>query len=274
MNKNNLDGLFKNDDNDDVVPTAKKLAGDIGNIGKICLSLNISSKEYEPDGSIDAIDTYLNNNDKLDRILYSQISNYIFSLDESNRGIFITNTEKLLHFALNDNNNINEDKRKIIIKIYDHSQLVLYQIENANKIFGLGIENTKDNLKKEIKIMEREYITILGIFASIVLAFVGGLTFSTSVLSNISQVSIYRLLLVVDFIAFAIINVIYLLIHFITVINDKNDKAKIKFQFFKIKWVNWVLFIIAVVIIIGWLCSIRNLPDFILNFLPWKTITR
>lgn len=235
MNKNNLDGLFKNDDNDDIVPTAKKLAGDIGNIGKICLSLNISSKEYEPNGSIDAIDTYLNNNDKLDRILYSQISNYIFSLDESNRGIFITNTEKLLHFALDDNNNINEDKRKI---------------------------------------MEREYITILGIFASIVLAFVGGLTFSTSVLSNISQVSIYRLLLVVDFIAFAIINVIYLLIHFITVINDKNDKAKIKFQFFKIKWVNWVLFIIAVVIIIGWLCSVRNLPDFILNFLPWKTITQ
>ena len=77
------------------------------------------------------------------------------------------------------------------IKIYDHFQLVLYQIENINNIFADGIEEAKTNLKQEVKGIEKEYISILGIFASIVLAFVGG------IMQNIGSSSIYRILLVV-----------------------------------------------------------------------------
>ncbi len=41
--------------------------------------------------------------------------------------------------------------------------------------------------------MQKEYITILGIFAAIVLAFTGGIVFSSSVLENIDKPSIYRI---------------------------------------------------------------------------------
>ena len=51
-------------------------------------------------------------------------------------------------------------------------------------------------MEDHFKGMEKEYISILGIFASIVLAFVGGLTFSTSVLANIDKASIYRLVII------------------------------------------------------------------------------
>ncbi|MDY4971429.1 MAG: hypothetical protein SO101_14410, partial [Lachnospiraceae bacterium] len=56
---------------------------------------------------------------------------------------------------------------------------------------------------------------ILGIFASIVLAFTGGIAFSTSVLQNISNVSIYRLTMIVICLACVLMNVIYLLVWFI-----------------------------------------------------------
>lgn len=181
----------------------------------------------------------------------------------SQRGVFATNLEKLLLYSLNDNNSVSENCKKIILKFYDHFQLVLHQIENVNNIFANSIEDAKENLQKQIKDVEKEYISILGIFASIVLAFVGGITFSTSILQNISTVSIFRLLLIVDFLAFILINVIYILVKFIFVINGKNAK------FFNIKILNFVCLIIAIVITISWILNIDQIPGFVSKFIPW-----
>ena len=119
-------------------------------------------------------------------------------------------------------------------------------------------------MQKEIKSVEKEYISILGIFAAIVLAFVGGITFSTSVLQNISAVSVFRLLLVVDFLAFVLINVIYILVKFIYTINEKSVKL------FNVKVLNIACLVIVFVIIVAWLFNVNQLPDFIAEFLPWS----
>lgn len=63
--------------------------------------------------------------------------------------------------------------------------------------------------------MQKQYIAILGIFASIVVAFTGGIAFSTSVLENISNSSIFRILFVVVILAGVLINVVFILTHFI-----------------------------------------------------------
>ena len=179
------------------------------------------------------------------------------------RGIFATNVEKLLLYSLDEKNHVGADTKKIIVKIYDHFQLAISQIENANNIFAASIEDAKVKLQQQVKGVEREYISILGIFASIVLAFVGGITFSTSVLQSISAASIYRLLLTIDFLAFVLINTIYILVKFIFTINDKDAKL------FKIEKLNWICLIIAIVVIGSWLFSIKELQEFILNLLPW-----
>ena len=49
---------------------------------------------------------------------------------------------------------------------------------------------------KEIKGIQKEYITILGIFAAIMLAFVGAFTFSTSVLNNLGKADTLELVAV------------------------------------------------------------------------------
>lgn len=135
----------------------------------------MNTQKYDPQKTVENIASYITSTNKLDRILYSEISNYVYSLEMSQRGVFATNLEKLLLYSLDDDNSVDEDCKKMIVKIYDHFQLALHQIENVNNIFADSIEEAKENLQKQIKGVEKEYISILGIFASIVLAFVGEL---------------------------------------------------------------------------------------------------
>ncbi len=265
MANDNLDVLLQTTDNETMsLEQSLKYSVTKRKINSICTALTFETRKYNPRITVDNISSYLESTNKLDRILYSEISNYVFSLEMSQRGIFATNVEKLLLYSLDEQNHVSEDSKKLIIKIYDHFQLALYQIENVNNIFANSIEDAKENLQKQIKSVEKEYISILGIFAAIVLAFVGGITFSTSVLQNISDVSIYRLLLVIDFLAFVLINVIYILVKFIFTINEKDSTL------FNIKAINIVCAIIAVVIIIGWLINVNQVPEFLANILPWS----
>lgn len=264
MADDNLDVLLRTTDNKTMsLEQSKKFTNTKRKINGICKALSLNTKDYDPQKTVENIVSYILSNNKLDRILYSEISNYVYSLEMSERGVFATNLEKLLLYSLDDNNEVNDDCKKMIVKIYDHFQLALHQIENVNNIFANSIEEAKENLQKQIKGVEKEYISILGIFAAIVLAFVGGITFSTSVLQNISAVSVFRLLLVVDFLAFVLINVIYILVKFIFTINEKNAKL------FNIMALNVACSVIAVIIVISWMLNADQIPDFISQFLPW-----
>ncbi|STQ86870.1 Uncharacterised protein [Helicobacter muridarum] len=121
-----------------------------------------------------------------------------------------------------------EEKEKVkdikleLEKLYDHINLECIRLQDSdNKINE--IKNTSKELDKKYKELKEnldkqqsQYITILGIFASIVLAFVSGLVFSTSVLSNIDKASIYRLAFAIAFIALFFGNILYFLFNFIS----------------------------------------------------------
>lgn len=265
MQHNNLDILLKTDDGSTVsLGKTKKYSNTKRKINGICEALSKEKGEYDPTRTVESITRYIEYKDKIDRILYSEISSYIFSLDMNARGVFATNIENLMLYALNlEEKDIDDDCRKIIIKIYDHSQLALNQIENVRNILGAGIEEARLDLKKEIKGIEKEYISILGIFASIVLAFVGGITFSSSVLQNIGKVSIYRLLMVIILLALVLVNVIWMLIRFIAQINDKD------IQMFSIRVFNRICLLIFIVIIGAWMLNMQEIPEFISKVLPW-----
>lgn len=128
---------------------------------------------------------------------------------------------------------------KKLVKLHDHISLEftrLSDIRSYNKrtqktLYELDkqqVELSKKIRNKEKKIdgMEKNYITILGIFASIVLAFTGGIAFSTSVLENINAISPYRLSAVVIGLAFTLINVIYILVWFICKLNKDDQNVK------------------------------------------------
>lgn len=269
-NKDRLDSLLKTDgtSKDEIrtfLENSKKYKNTKQQMRGICQALNIQSNKYNPEITIKAISGYIKKTDKLDRILYSEISNYIFGLRQEDRGTFSTNIEYLLIYVLDDTNIVQDDVRKIVIKVYDHVQLAIHQVENASNIFQNSVLDAKNKLHDEIKGIEREHITILGIFASIVVAFVSGITFTTSVLQNIDKVSIFRLILTVDITGAVLINVIYLLISFILRINDKEKESNKKF----IKNANWIFLGITVIVIVGWLLNILDLQAYISRFLVW-----
>lgn len=255
---------------------------------------------YTPKNTVSKIKRYMDSQELLDRILYSVISNFISSLGVEARGRFSTNMDHLITYIYDSRYEIESGVKKWITKIYDHSQLAIFQIEKlferateiflesnietkeqfekqirqSKDIFISEIETTKKDTETQIKSIEKEYISILGIFASIILTFVGGMTFSTSVLQNISSVSIFRLLLIVDFLAVVLINTIYILIKFILVINEKNTryslgKVKAK-QIFNITVFNCVCIVISIIILIAWLVDVSTLRNILSQCFPWN----
>ena len=95
------------------------------------------------------------------------------------------------------------------------------------------------------------------------MAFVGGITFSSSVLQNIGRVSIYRLLIVVVLLAFVLVNVIWLLVKFIAEINSKNIRL------FRIVWFNVFCIIMTILIVIAWALNVQDVAEYLRNSLPW-----
>lgn len=232
-------------------------------IKKICTSLSYDSYMFKPKILINVIEQYLNSEKGVNRILYSEISNYIFSLDYNEIATFSSNIGTLMDYALQNGDTISEECIDFVIKLYDHCQLALYQVENTRELFDENIETVKERLQVDVHEMEKEYITILGIFASIVLAFVGGLVFSNSILRYISSVSIFRLILVIDLLGVVLITIIYLLMQFIISINDGC------FFGFEIKWLYIIAIAIAVLDIVAWGASANRIAGFLKFFIPW-----
>ncbi len=234
-------------------------------IQEICASLIRKPIDYAPEDTVKLLTQYLEvvEGDTPPRLLYSEISRFIFSLDLDTRGDYVSNMDKLIIYT--DSLPYKEWMcKEYAIKLYDHSQLAVYQTENASTVLQRQIEEIEQRFQKDLKNVEREYITILGIFASIVIAFFGEFAFSSSVLSNMSGVGIWRLLVVIDLLAFVLTNIIYLLVSFILKING------IKLEIFSIKKI-WLIYLgVTLVIAVGWAVSAHRIPESLLKFMPWN----
>ena len=142
------------------------------------------------------------------------------------------------------------DVSKYINKLYDHVSLEMARLLYSDSIDWRGageervraaeekidsIEKTAEDLvakiqdqKSSIEKQQRDYIAILGIFAAIVLAFTGGIAFSTSVLNNINCVSPYRLIIIVLVIGLVLINTLYCLFYYIDRLAIRANSKTIK----------------------------------------------
>lgn len=177
-----------------------------------------------------------------------------------------------------DGNLINIEKQ--INKLYDHINLEIARMnyfketEMRTKTELQKVSDTLSQVENSVSCMEntidmademqKQYITILGIFASIVLAFTGGIAFSTSVLENIANASIYRTVFITIMLAFVLTNIVYILTHFITEIVNKKEE-KIKYPMYMV-----VLNVIYGVLVLGVLiCWMFDVPRAIELFQDW-----
>lgn len=152
----------------------------------------------------------------------------------------------LIRIGYHSRNNADDghsiDVSDAIKKLYDHVSLDIARISYSDagdwKISGeeviinlqAQLKNMSQNIKdvqsdSEVKIsnQQKEYISILGIFASVVLAFIAGIAFSTSVLENISQSSMYRTTMISLIIGLVIVNILFGLFFYINKIVCKEE---------------------------------------------------
>lgn len=155
--------------------------------------------------------TVIKNDDKYDLQVLTENINKIFQEVRARHD----NPEKL----------IDEEFFLKAKKLYDHINLDVARIKYTETLVNKITEQnrtTNEELRKindKAEKMQRDYVTILGIFAAVIIAFVSGMTFSTSVLNNIGSVSIYRLTFIVILIALFIFNLLNLLFDFLIRIN-------------------------------------------------------
>lgn len=203
---------------------------------------------------------------------YSEFFNLILDLgkDESGYDLTYLATNLMELTALLDStmeskpNSKRKSFSKSLAKLSDHINLEIgrwnyYQSRDEKiqltemKIIALNKETSEASketkkLKRQLDNSQKEYISILGIFSSVVLTFTAGIAFSTSVLENIHQASVYRLVLGVLLIAFVLINVIFLLFHYVDKMVHGEDTKGLAF----IKWIDLAMVIAMVIVVASW----------------------
>lgn len=112
-------------------------------------------------------------------------------------------------------------------------------------------EYTKEveDTKRKIDDTKKEYIAILGIFSAVVLTFMGGIAFSTSVLENLHQSSAYRIILAICLIGLVLCNVLYLLFFCIQNLIGKQLSG---WQKGTLIWCNAILLVILFIAAFCW----------------------
>lgn len=230
---------------------------------------------------------YVGNNESF-RHFYSDIFSVISIIDKQidleDFEVLSQNMDiirKGYHPMNKDNNGKIINIEKQINKLYDHINLEISRL-NYSKQVEVGTQMQLDNVSDALAEIERniehmedavekaddiqkQYITILGIFASIVLAFTGGIAFSTSVLQNIAKASIYRISLISIILAFALTNLIYVLTRFIMEIAKKQDE-KILYPKYMIV-LNIVYGIFVLIIIFCWIFNIPYAIQLLQSFI-------
>ena len=278
----------------------------------ICQSFESRDYSYDPKKTLDKLEQYHEFMCQLgiERLLYSQISAYVLKLSDNQRSTFVSNVNVFgsYLFNLKSDEHIDSSIKNNGVRLYDHIQLALIQhdvtdswIQQRKEFVDEELDKTKKKIERieknakriakqsreKSERMEREYIGILGIFSSVLLACIGGFIFSTSVFSNIQSVSIYRLVLILSLVALVIVNIIYSVFYYVELLvfgtninhlesqreekpekekpekekseNEKSEKGKkkkkLRFWAWPICIINFILCLVILLDIIIWNCG-------------------
>lgn len=172
---------------------------------------------------------------KGDKVKYNYMLTYIKGKDIETRSKLLDNADKYI--------DTHKDIDEKLMRILNH---ILLEVPRVDDMEFLSRESSKlskmnRDIKKELRSqkdtfkdheskmegMQNQFISILGIFAAIILTFFGGISILGSVLNNINAISKYRLIFVVLLIGFVMFNIIYMLLYAISKLTGKFISVKV-----------------------------------------------
>ncbi len=187
------------------------------------------------------------------RIIYSEISNMIYNQIEEEEDCekiasMISNLEILINYSENVMNDektsldkiYTRDAHKAIIKIWDHCNLAQQQYNNLKqtdeelkkkfeKLIKPKIKNVKRGIDKKVEETNRksehmisEFVSILGIFAAVVIVFFGGASIFSGVFKNIKDTKWYDVGNGICITGFVLFNTIFMFLYILAKLIDRN----------------------------------------------------
>lgn len=187
---------------------------------QLCQYLSHSTDSFNCNEWLKALDDYIR---KYDRLLYTKISDYIFSLsDDKQIGIFMTNIDKAIETKINKSPGTPMDgSSRILIKFRDHAQLAYSQrrllMQREADITDLITKQLEPKLAQSSKELTSQLVGLVAIFTALSFIVFGGISSLSSILQVLSQKenSILPTLIVVIGWAFCILNLLFAFMYFI-----------------------------------------------------------
>ena len=154
-------------------------------------------------------------------------------------------------------------------------------VKQANNNLEKSIHSSQEAIDKAEN-LQNEIITVLSIFSAVVLAFMGGMTFTGSTLESIAYSSIYKVSLVALICGLVMFNTICGLMYLVAKITGKNILSRcdtphcscacdggvmkpcplltrIRRRLPYVFWFNFIFFSLILLIFIAWLIDLHNL---------------
>lgn len=176
------------------------------------------------------------------------------------------------------NDDFDKEFQKNIRKLYDHVNLDLARL-NFIRQLELKRKNETEKLRQDIQSayseldkvqkksanMQKDYVAILGIFSAVLLTFIGNIAFSTSVLANIHQSSMYRVAFITVFLGFVVFNLLVYLMNFIKAVMDVDVSLVTDFLEHR-KNINCFFIVMLIALVIAWFIDLNVVKIWMHNF--------
>ncbi len=260
----------------------KKIERMSESIGDICKALSQSSKDFNNELVFKQIDTYINRHD---RLLYADISNYIFQLhSEQEVSVFQTNLESLLEYVLSDEYTQKIDvaldqeerykffrNRKVVLKLYDHVNLARRQyieLRETDEDFERRFDKYFSKHQLEItKEMSNQLVTLVGIFTAIAFVVFGGISSLDDIFrAGMSNIPLIRLMILGTLWSLCMTNLLYIFLFCVGKItklsiktSDRPDDNLVQ-KYPIIFWSNYIF--ISLTVVLSWLYFLNNHEHF------------
>ena len=238
--------------------------------------LAVKHDQFSNKKAFDELQSYIM---QYDRILYSPISNIIYSAYENSQeeemiGTLMSNLDALVSYSLdpqviairktalkeNQDKKIVDDTKKAVLKIWDHVNLanqqykVLKQTDDEyNEKFNRHISSYKEEMTKE---MNAQLLTMVSIFTALAFLIFGGISSLDNIFS-INEIPIMKVLATGLIWGLCIFNLIFLFLFCVGKMTNLNFKSTddpdaTVFQKYPIVW--WCdLLLLSLLIVCLWL---------------------
>lgn len=249
------------------------------------LDQSVATGEFDCKKWISELNNYVSNSQN--RLLYNDISNYIFSKNGREYGSMMTNLETVIDYAMGhlrpDEGHPDKEKEilyKTILKFYDHLNLAQKQVEmfdSDRKSLQQDIElEVKTEISNATKDITSQLVGLVALFTAMSFLVFGGIASLDSIFKSVERFvnlesSVLPVLLVAIAWAFCMMNLLFGFMYFVlrlvkpeqfTIRSEKNMVQRYPVVFLA----NYILLCLFVLFAAVWFVSCYDVALPILNF--------